>query len=177
MDNLALSMGGSFCLSKITLAINAGGAATVKNTGTISYTINGVFYSASALSAQSIVVSLPSGIWSGNSDGSFTGTTRAYVNSTGTSVTGSTRIYGIFLDSAGAVTVYPGPIVDSGALASGVAPLLWPAPQKDEVCIGAIRVKANSGFTFVPGTTALDNGSLTVAYYDLMTVPTNALTS
>ena len=43
---------GSLCLTKATLAINAGSAATFKSTGTITYLIDGAFKTKAALSAQ-----------------------------------------------------------------------------------------------------------------------------
>ena len=45
---------GNVCFSKATLAINAGGAATIKTTGTTTFTVGGIFYTKGALSAQSI---------------------------------------------------------------------------------------------------------------------------
>lgn len=42
----------NMCFTKATLAINAGSAATVKTTGSTIYTVNGVFYTKTALAAQ-----------------------------------------------------------------------------------------------------------------------------
>lgn len=43
---------GNRCLSAVTLAINAGSAATFKTTGTTTYIVDGVFKTKAALSAQ-----------------------------------------------------------------------------------------------------------------------------
>ena len=47
---------GNVCFSKATLAINAASAATIKTTGTTTYTVGGAFYTKAALSAQSIAI-------------------------------------------------------------------------------------------------------------------------
>ena len=47
---------GNRCLSYPTLAINAASAATIKTTGTTTYTVDGVIYQKAALSAQAITI-------------------------------------------------------------------------------------------------------------------------
>lgn len=170
-DNLALSLGGNFCLTKVALAATGGATATIASTGTITYAIDGIFYTKSALSAQSIAVSItkPDG---SVDNGSFTGATNAVA---GTS--GSVRVYGIYLNSAGTVSVIPGPVCHAGELAAGIRSLQWPAPQKGMVCIGGVRVSLTSGTNFVPGTTNLNAAGLTNAYYDTLVLPGSPLTS
>ena len=124
-DNLSLSQG-------LTVALSSGewaegtNANTVKSTATVTYTIDGRFYSKSATDNIAISYSGPSvyqaaagGVQSVN--GSFTG-----------GVNGSTRIYLICLDTAGAVSIVPGPIVNSADLAA--AALRCSSPMIPSVC-------------------------------------------
>ena len=85
---------GTRCMTKITLAINAGGAATVKSTGAIVYTIGGVLYTIAALAAKAITVTH-------RADGSAVTTADpSYVQPAETTVT-----YVLAVDAAGSVAV------------------------------------------------------------------------
>lgn len=167
MDNLALSQGGNF-------ALNSGGLAEGTNANTIqiataiNYVIDGRFYSKAITDNIAISYNAPD-VYSQNSveeTGGFVG-----------GPNGSVRLYGIFLDSAGAVSIVPGPIADVAKLAAGEVALHWPAPQKDKACIGAVRVQVTSGTTFVPGTTDLGAAGVTDTYYNLFAIPGEPLRS
>ena len=159
MDNLALSQGGNFCLASAALA-NGTNAGTIKTvTNPIAYTINGEFKSKAATDNVSIAYSGPS-VYGTPANGSFTG-----------GVGGSTRLYGIFIDGAGAISVLPGPVVNTAELAAGSAPLHFPPTQRNLCCIGALRIAVTANTTFVPGTTALGAAGVTATYLNLSSIP------
>lgn len=155
------------CSTKVTLAINAGSAATVKSTGTISYSVAGVMYSVSALSAQAITAA---------------GT---YVQPVSTSV-----YYVATLDAAGTFRTrqsdYAGRLKDAATATGGIGNAAgnmgvrgdggYPDVPATECVIGMIKVTTDSSHTFTPATTALDAAGLTVTFYDLPgTLPATAL--
>lgn len=158
MDNLALLQGGNFAFTSGALA-NGTNAGTIQTTATITYCVNGVFASRAAINNVSIAYSGPA-VYSTPVDGSFTG-----------QVGGSTRLYGLYLDAAGNISVFPGPIVNSAELAAGTAALHFPAMQRDRVCFGALRIAVTAGTTFIPGTTALNAAGVTASYLNLFSVP------
>ena len=164
-DNLQLSQGGNLAFTSGALAAGTN-AGTIKTTATIVFTIDGVFKSKGATDNVSIAVSTPSGVYGDPGNGSFTGQTG-----------GSTRLYGIFLDASGNVSIVPGAIVNTAQLAAGSASLQWPAPQRNKACIGALRIAVTASTTFVPGTTALDASGVTASYYNLSSVPGEPLRS
>ena len=169
-DNLSLNRG-------LTMALNSAGlgegtaAATIKTTADVNYVIDGRFYSKTATDDIAISYSGPSvyqaaagGIQAVN--GSFTG-----------GVNGSTRIYGVFLDASGAVSILPGPIVDSAELAAGRVSLQWPDAPAGVCPIGALRVALTAGTTYTPGSTDLGASGVTDTYYNLADIPANPLTA
>jgi hypothetical protein len=169
-DNLSLSQG-------LTVALSSGewaegtNANTVKSTATVTYTIDGRFYSKSATDNIAISYSGPSvyqaaagGVQSVN--GSFTG-----------GVNGSTRIYLICLDTAGAVSIVPGPIVNSADLAAGRASLQFPDDPIGVCPTAALRIALTAGTTFTPGSTDLSASGVTATFYNLADVPANPLTA
>jgi hypothetical protein len=167
MDNLALSQGGN-------IAFNSGGLAEGTNANTIqiaaaiNYTINGRFYQKAITDNIAISYTAPS-VYSQSSTeaaGGFTG-----------APTGSVRMYGIYLDTAGAVTIVPGPIADVAKLAAGEVPLQWAPPQKDKACVGQLRIALTTGVSFIPGTTDLGAANVTDTFYNLSTVPAEPLTA
>lgn len=163
-DNLQLSQGGCIALSSGALAAGTN-AGTIQTTATITYLIDGIFKSKGATNNISIAYS-GADVYSDPGNGSFTGQSG-----------GSTRIYGVFLDGAGAVSVVPGPIVNSAELAAGVAPLQWPSAQRNKAFIGALRIAVTEGTTFIPGTTALDAAGVTDTFYNGGVVPGEPLLS
>lgn len=167
MDNLALGQGGNLALASGALAAGTN-SGTIKSTVIVPFTIDGRFYSKAITDNIAIAYSGPD-VYSQNAtekNGGFTG-----------GANGSTRLYGIYLDSAGAVSIVPGPIVDTVKLSSGEAPLQFAAPQRLKACIGAMRVVLTAGTTFVPGTTALDASGVTTTFINLASVPAEPLRS
>lgn len=157
---------GNQCHTKATLAINAGGAATIRTTGTTTYSVGGVFYSKAALTAQSIAVTH-------RFDGApVTVADPAYVQPIDTTV-----IYVLALNAAGTVAVvqgsYAGQQIVYGSdlskivTAGGGVPTL-PAGYTP---FGAIKIATNGVATFTPGTTLLDAAGVTATYFDLTLLP------
>lgn len=167
MDNLALSQGGNLAFSSGALA-DGTNSGTIKTTATVTYTVNGRFYSKSATDNLSIAYTGPS-VYSANN----TAANGSFVGATG----GSTRLYGVYLDASGNVTVEPGPIVNSAELAAGTAALHFPAMKRGNACIGAVRVALTATTSFVPGTTALGASGVTTTYLNLSSIPGDPLTA
>ena len=167
MDNLALSQGGNFAFNSGALAAGTN-SGTIKSTAIINYTINGQFASKAITDNIAIAYTGPA-VYSQNAveaNGGFTG-----------QVGGSTRLYNIYLDAAGAVSIEPGKIVNSAELAAGVAPLEFAGAQRNKACIGAMRIALTAGTTFVPGTTALNASGVTATFLNLSSVPGEPLTA
>jgi hypothetical protein len=158
-DNLQLSRGGNLALASGALA-NGSTAGTVQTTATIPFTIDGVFFSKAATNNIPFAIAGLSAVYGQATDGSFTG-----------AVGGSTRLYGLYMNTAGTVTAFPGPIVNSAELAAGTAPLHFPQPQKGLVCFGVVRIAVTASTTFVPGTTALNAAGVTTTYLNLAQLP------
>jgi hypothetical protein len=160
---------GNHCLSKITLAINAGGAATVKSTGAILFAIDGVVYTHAALSNDAITVTHdcfghPVG---GNN-------LPAYVQP----VT-KTAFYLLCLNAAGTLAVCQGSYVGQSLAYPDLQRILTgtggiPAEPEGYTAIGMLKVALANAATFNPATTALDATDVTVTYYDLTRVPATA---
>lgn len=169
-DNLSLSQGLTVALAAAGLAEGTN-ANTIKTTNNITFTIDGRFYSKSATDNIAISYTGPSvyqaaagGIQAVN--GSFTG-----------GANGSTRLYLICLNTSGAVSILPGPIVDSAELAAGRVALQYPDDPNGVCCIGALRVALTAGTTFTPGSVDLSASGVTATFYDLADVPCNPLTA
>jgi len=165
MNNLQHTQGGCLAYSSGAWAEGTN-AATIKSTATVVFTIDGVFKSKSA--TDNIAISFSqSGLYSQDSiaaAGGFVG-----------GANGSTRLYGVFLDSAGAVTIVPGKTCDTVALAAGTESLQFPAPQRNKACSAVLRIVATSGTTFVPGTTDLGAAGITATWLDVSAVPAEPL--
>lgn len=169
-DNLSLSQGLTVCLGAAGLAEGTN-ANTIQTGNTVAYTIDGRFYSKSATdniaisyTGATVYQAAAGGIQAVN--GGFTG-----------GVNGSTRLYLVCLNSAGAVSIVPGKIVDSAALAAGEVSLDFPSAPKGVCPIGAIKVALTAGTTFTPGSTDLGAAGVTDTYYDLADVPVTPLTA
>lgn len=168
MDNLQLSQGGCFALASGALAIGTN-SGTIKTTVAIPFTIDGVFKSKAITDNIAIAYTGQAGVYSLQntySNGSFVG-----------GANGSTRLYCIFLDAAGAVTIEPGPVVDTAALAAGTASLQFADAKRNKACIGALRIAATAGTTFTPGTTDLAATGITASFLNLSAVPGEPLTA
>jgi hypothetical protein len=167
MDNLALSQGGNIAFTSGAWAEGTN-AGTIKSTADIVYTINGEFKTKAATDNIAIAYTGPA-IYSQNSveqSGGFVG-----------AVGGSTRLYGIYLDGAGAVSIVPGKIVNSAELAAGTVALEFPSMQADKACVAALRVAVTAGTAFVPGTTDLSASGVTDAFLNLSSIPGKPLTA
>lgn len=167
MDNLALSQGGNLAFNSGALAAGTN-AGTIQNAAAINYTVNGIFRSKAITNNVAIAYTAPA-VYSQNavaSNGGFTGETG-----------GSTRLYGIYLDAAGAYSIVPGPVVNTARLSAGQIALEFPGTQRDKACVGAMRVALTAGTTFVPGTTALNAAGVTATFLNLSAVPAEPLTA
>jgi hypothetical protein len=149
------------CLSKITLAINAGSAATVKNTGTITYTSDGLFKTASALSAQALAADA-------TVQARITGQGTFYVQPVSTTV-----YYVIGLDAAGVCKTFQGTY--AGYQFPGASLYVGDGDLPNDIGsytpIGIIKIVTNGSTTFTPATTALDAAGLTVTFIDVALLP------
>jgi hypothetical protein len=149
------------CMSKVTLAINAGSAATVKTTGGITYTSDGRYFTASALSAQVLTVNTTVQPW-------VNGQTTLQVQPVST-----TAYYVIALDSAGSCWCIQGTWV--GYSGPGANPIIGDGTVPEQLGsltpIGMFKLVTDASHTFTPATTALDAAGITVTYYDLMLCP------
>lgn len=143
--------------TKNTLAINAAAALTIKTTGTASYTVNGVFYTKAALSAQ---VLTPAAGTSFPASGVPVGKTAYLV---------------IALDAAGSVftvhgeydgQTFPGATRVGKTLIPDVASTLTP--------IGIIKVTSVSAIWYA-AVSALDLAGVTFTFYDVRTLPAGNL--
>lgn len=169
-DNQSLNRG-------LTMALNSGGLAEGTNANTIqiaaaiNYIIDGQFYSKAITDNIAISYSGPT-VYQANAggvqavNGGFTG-----------GVNGSTRIYGIFLNAAGAVSILPGPIVDNVELAAGRVSLQWPDAPAGVCPIGGLRIGLTAGVGFIPGQTDLGAANVTDTFYNLADMPANPLTA
>ena len=179
LNHAAIRALGNRSLNSAALAINAASAATFKTTATLNYTIDGVFYSKAAFTAQ------------------------AFPATTYTVKQGYSTFFLVYLDAAGAVGVAQGvpfapetdpadgltksrayrvlpsnlpggasTIEKGGYLRSHNSPLI---PDLPDGCapVGVIKVVA-TGADFVPGTTALDAAGITAAYFNLSSIPAAA---
>ena len=150
-------------LSKPTLAINAGGAATVKTTGTNYFTVDGVEYSYAALSAQVLAADA-------TQQAIITGQAGFYVQPIGKTV-----YYVLGISAAGVVKTFQGTYANQaftnfvGRLGDGLVPDIG----NSYTPIGMIKVVTGSA-AFTPATTALDAANITFTFYDLSVQPATA---
>ena len=170
MDNLSLSSGFTAGLSSGAWAEGTN-ANTIKSTATVTFVIDGRFYSKSATDNIAISYAGPSvyqaaagGVQSVN--GGFTG-----------GANGSTRLYLVCLDTSGNVSIVPGQIVDSAELAAGRIALMFPDAPNGVCPVAAMRVALTAGTTFTPGSTDLAAAGVTGSFINLASVPANPLTA
>lgn len=79
---------------------------------------------------------------------------------TGTTLTaGQVNVWVLYLDSSGNASV------GEGTAATSAANVVLPAIPQDKAIVGSVQVTCNSS-TFVPGTTALNAGTVTTVYRD-----------
>jgi len=169
-DNLSLSQGASMAFSSGAWAEGTN-ANTIKSTATITYTVDGRFYSKSATdniaisySGATVYQAAAGGIQAVN--GGFTG-----------GVNGSTRLYLICLDAGGNVSIVPGAIVDNAELAAGRVALAYPDTPNLLCATAALRIALTAGTPFTPGSVDLSASGVTATFYNLSTAPANPLTA
>ena len=142
----------------LTAAFTSGGLAIGSTTSqfstanTITYAINGRFYSKAAAATQAFVIEPNTGI------------VPTAPNTLQTLAAGQSCSFAVFLDASGNFTVAQGDIVDTG-LATSVRP----APA-GKCIVGAIKI-ANATNPFIPGTTALSAAGVTATYVNLAQHP------
>lgn len=169
-DNLSLAQGLTVALSSGAWAEGTN-ANTIKSTATVNYVIDGQFYDKSATdniaisySGATVYQAAAGGIQAVN--GGFTG-----------AVGGSTRLYLICLDADEAVSIVPGPIVNTADLAAGRVALMFPDAPKGVCPTAALRIALTAGTAFTPGSTDLSASGVTATFYNLADVPANPLTA
>lgn len=154
------------CLTKATLAINAGGAATVKTTGATTYSVDGVLYSKAALAAQSIA---PTHDAFGNL---VAAGIAAYVQPVNTTV-----FYVVSVNAAGTVAVSQGSYLGQTQAFPNDLSKIWtgtgaiPVEPAGYTAIGVIKVAPTVAATFTPGTTLLDAANVNATYFDVDILP------
>lgn len=174
------NMLGTFNSVKAILAINAGSAATIKTTSAaIIACINGVFYSITSLTAQSIAIASGNGPGGGGGYVQPFSTTVYYtfgVNAAGTfiAVQGTYAGMGVATVMITAAT----PIIQQipgqmGASAVGDGSI--PDVPAGYCAFGVMKMVTNSSTAFTPGTTALDAAGCTATYYDISVLPSGTL--
>lgn len=143
----------------VTMAFTSGGLAegtnanTFKTAATITYAIDGRIF------AKSATDNLP-----------FSSAHTTLGNS-------QVCLFGVHLDTAGAVTTTQAKIVSSTELASGAAVLEWPSAQAGKVMVGAIRIETSASATFTANSTDFSASGITATLYNTSSSPTRPLTS
>jgi len=150
-------------LSKATLAINAGSAATIKTTGTNYFTIDGIQYSYAALSAQALAADA-------TQQALISGQAGFYVQPISKTV-----YYVIGINSSGTVKCFQGTYTGQTFtnFVGRAGDSLIPDIGNSYCPIGMIKVVTGSA-TFTPATTALDAANITFTFYDLSVLPSTA---
>ena len=167
-DSTVRKLLGNRCLSYATLAINAGSAATIKTTGTTTFSVDGILYTKAALSAQSFAITHDQF----GRDVSTLPSLAAYVQPANTTV-----MYIVALNASGTVAVvqggYAGQVLN---LEGGVYTCdgRMPDVPSGYTAIGVVKI-ATGATTFTPATTALDAANVTATYYNVSVLPSASL--
>ena len=159
---------GDRCYVYGTLAINAASAATVKTTGAVIFSVDGVMYTKAALSAQSIAITHDQF----GRDVTTQPSLAAYVQPAN-----STVYYVLGLNAAGTVATVQGGYSGQSLTVNGqpfVSDGSMPVLPNGYAPIGVLKV-ATGAVTFTPATTALDAASVTTTYFNVSTLPTATL--
>lgn len=148
--NLEGSNGGTFALANAAVA-TATTTSLVKTTATLTYVIDGVYAAATKAATDNIPWTAPTG----------------FVNTT-TIPQGSKCAFGLWIDSAGALTITQGPIVSVNVSTDKVGPPPNPGARAQVAAFTVFNtgVTANGGFR--PGTDALGTSN-TVTYFNTLT--------
>jgi len=155
---------GTNCPTKVTLAINAGAALTVKTTGASNFIIDGLFYTKAALSAQ-VLTALAAAQQKVNGQSGFI-----------IQPISTTAYYLITQDAAGVVNCIQSSFLgvtwytaDSNLPQVGTGQL--PDAPSTLCPIGYIKVVTNGATTFTAATDALDKAGCTFTFQDLQYLP------
>lgn len=170
MDNLSLTQGATLALAAAGLAEGTN-ANTIKTVNTVPFVLDGRFYSKSA--TDNIAISYSGPVVYQAAAGGIQAVNGGFIGG----INGSTRLYSIFLDASGAVSILPGRIVDTADLAAGRVALEFPDAPKGVCPIGALRVALTAGTSFTPGQVDLSATGVTATFYDLADIPSNPLTA
>lgn len=160
---------GDRCYVYGTLAINAASAATVKTTGAVIYSVDGVMYTKAALSAQSIAITHDQF----GRDVTVQPSLAAYVQPIS-----STVYYLLGLNAAGTVCTVQGGYSGQSITLNGqafVSDGSMPALPVGYAPIGVVKIATNGSTTFTAGTTLLDAAGVTATYFNVSTLPTATL--
>jgi hypothetical protein len=124
------------------------------NANTITYAINGRFYSRASIASQALVIEPNSGI------------VPTAPNAFQSIPAGSSCAFAVILDTSAAFTVAQGPIVEGTAVNCPV-----PQAPAGKAIVGVIKVANGTASPFVPGTTAFDTANVTDTYINLSQHP------
>jgi hypothetical protein len=163
---------GNFCLTKVALAIHGGSAAaTIASTGTMTFVIDGRFYTKAALSAQSFAVTHDfRGIAVSDTAGI----------SEYTQPVTKTAYYLVCVNSGGTVAIVQGTYSGQSITVNGTPGLILtgdgdiPAEPSGYTAIGMVKIALANAATFNPATTNFDATDVTATFYDLNRVPATA---
>jgi hypothetical protein len=164
MSNQTLSPAFNLNLVSAAIAAAAGNVNLNIAVGTLAHIIDGQFYTRAANASIAWTIAENTGVQGDPGNGSFTG-----------AVGGSVRLFGLFMDTAGALSAKGGKVSNVAKLAAGEECLEWPAPQRGKVCFGVVRIALTAATTFVPGVTALNAAGVTASYINLAHLPSEPL--
>jgi hypothetical protein len=124
------------------------------NANTITYAINGRFYSRASIASQALVIEPNTGI------------VPTAPNTLQSIPAGFSCAFAVILDTAGAFTVAQGPLIEGTSVNCPV-----PQAPAGKAIVGVIKVGNGSANPFVPGTTAFDTANVTDTYVNLAQHP------
>ena len=124
----------------------------VKTAAAVDYTIDGVFYTKAATDDLFVHTDL---------------TVQAV---------GTTKLYALCLDAAGAASIIAGPVTQTAAgstyaLKAGQMPVI----PVTKCCVGVLKIVTDATHTFTPATTLNDAAGITATYFDISVVPAATL--
>lgn len=160
---------GDRCYVFSTIAINVGGAATVKTTGAVIYSVDGVMYSKAALSAQAITITHDQL----GRDVSTQPSWAKYIQPVST-----TAYYVLALNAGGTLAVVQGGYAGQVLTLNGQAYVsdgAMPAVPVGYTPFAVIKIAPTVAATFDPATTVLDAANVNATYFNVSTLPTATL--
>jgi hypothetical protein len=147
--------GGTFCITKAAVIVDASAKADLEITPTnMLYVINGIHYT----------------VASGDGDVKLDG------NTAHTIADGYSRAYLACIIAAGTISVVVGDAISNADIAAGKS-IPWPEPTANSCPFCGILVTNSTGSIFTAGTTTLDTTSIFCDIYDLFAIPPAPLTA